>query len=235
MPSKALIIEDEPDIAKLVSLHLRDIGLEAEQCFDGLSGLHLAVREPWALIVLDLQLPGLDGIEVCRRLRARQVFAPVLMLTARNSEHERACGLDAGADDYLTKPFGIVELVARIKALLRRADRFSETGSVSRMLRSGDIELDLDKHIAVRAGEALALTAREFDLLVHLAMHPGHVFSRSQLLDQVWGSTHDTYEHAVSSHINRLRAKLEPDPQTPRYLTTVWGVGYRLETSPRAA
>jgi DNA-binding response OmpR family regulator len=233
MSSKALVIEDEPDIAALVGLHLADLGLAITQCRDGASGLRLALRESWSLIILDLHLPGLDGLDVCRRLRAQRILTPLLMLTARNSEAERACGLDAGADDYLSKPFGIIELSARVKALLRRAHRFSDDGCVSRILRSGDIELDLDRHVALRAGELLPLTAREFDLLAHLAQHPGRVFSRAQLLDDVWGSTHDTYEHAVSSHINRLRAKIEPDPQTPRYLTTVWGVGYRLETSPR--
>jgi DNA-binding response OmpR family regulator len=235
MPSKALIIEDEPDIARLVSLHLGDLGLETRQCLDGATGLRLALRESWSLIVLDLQLPGLNGLDLCRHLRAQGVFTPLLMLTARSSETQRACGLDAGADDYLSKPFGIVELTARVRALLRRSQRFSDTGAITRVLRCGDIELDLDRHVALRAGEALPLTAREFDLLAHLAQHPGCVFSRAQLLDQVWGSTHDSYEHAVSSHINRLRAKLEPDPQSPRYLTTVWGVGYRLETAPRAS
>jgi DNA-binding response OmpR family regulator len=230
MEQNALVIDDERDIGALVSLHLRDLGLHTEQCFDGVNGLQRALHEPWSLIVLDLSLPHLDGIEVCRRLRAHRIFTPLLMLTARDSENERAHGLDVGADDYLAKPFGIVELLARTKALLRRAHQFNSETATRRVF-IGDIEVDLENRIALRAGEPLPLTAREFDLLAHFARHPGRVFTRAQLLDQVWASTHDAYEHAVSSHINRLRAKIEPDPQAPRHLTTVWGVGYRLETA----
>jgi two-component system, OmpR family, response regulator len=229
MEHKALIIEDERDIAALVALHLRDLGLDAHMCTDGATGLQRALHETWSIIVLDLSLPQMDGIEVCHRLRDGGIFAPLLMLTARGSEHERAHGLNVGADDYLAKPFGVVELIARVKALLRRAQGFVESKSgTARKLRAGAIELDLERRIALRSGTPLVLTAREFDLLAHFAVHPGRVFSRAQLLDQVWGSTHDAYEHAVSSHINRLRAKLEPNPQAPRYLITVWGVGYRL-------
>jgi len=227
---KALVIEDERDISALVSLHLRDIGLYVRQCFDGASGLRSALQEHWALIVLDLSLPELDGINVCRQVRERAIYTPLLMLTARGSEHERAAGLDAGADDYLSKPFGVLELIARSKALMRRAQVFSSaTPLQSSSARIGDIDLNFDNRTARKSGLPLDLTAREFDLLKHFALHPGRVFNRAQLLDHVWGSTHDAYEHAVSSHINRLRAKIESEPENPRYLVTVWGVGYRLE------
>jgi DNA-binding response OmpR family regulator len=227
---KALVIEDERDINSLVALHLRDLGLQVAQCFDGTSGLDRATHNRWALIVLDLSLPELDGIDVCRRLRGRHIYTPLLMLTARGSEHERAAGLDAGADDYLAKPFGVLEFIARAKALLRRARLFSGESQIAlRILRVGDIEIDLEKRTVFKDWKPVDLTAREFDLLSHFATHSGRVFSRAQLLDQVWGSTHDAFEHAVSSHINRLRAKIEPDPENPRYLVTVWGTGYRLD------
>jgi len=225
----ALVIEDERDLNTLVGIHLSELGLAPQQCYDGASGLKRALHETWALIVLDLSLPGLDGIDVCRKLRAHDINTPLLMLTARDSENELARGLDAGADDYLTKPFGAVELAARAKALLRRARQASAGNTVRRV--AGDVEIDLERRTARRNETSLALTAREFDLLVHFALHPGRVFSRAQLLDQVWGSTHDAYEHAVSSHINRLRAKIEPDPSQPQFLVTVWGVGYRLDGS----
>ena len=225
----ALVIEDERDLGALVGLHLSELGLASQHCFDGASGLKRALHEQWALIVLDLSLPGLDGIDVCRRLRERDTVTPLLMLTARDSESELAQGLDAGADDYLTKPFGAVELTARAKALLRRARHAAADGF--RKIVADNVEMDFVQRTAQRDGAPLPLTAREFDLLAHFALHPGRVFTRAQLLDQVWGSTHDAYEHAVSSHINRLRAKIERDPRHPRYLITVWGIGYRLEHS----
>lgn len=233
MKLKALIIEDEPDIGALVSLHLRDLGLDVRHCCNGVSGLHHAMHDQWALIVLDLSLPELDGMTICRRLRQQRIYSPLLMLTARGDERERAAGLDAGADDYLAKPFGVTELVARARALLRRAQLFNDrTLPSARSIQIGDIELDLERRIAFRNGAPIELTAREFDLLRHFALHPGRAFNRAQLLDQVWGCTHDAYEHAVSSHINRLRAKIEPNPDRPQYLVTVWGVGYRLEAAP---
>jgi DNA-binding response OmpR family regulator len=199
--------------------------------------LDRACCKPWTLIVLDLSLPQLDGVELCRRLRARRIFTPLLMLTARGSESERATGLDAGADDYLTKPFGILEFIARVKALLRRAQQFGvatdHSAKASRRLFAGDLALDINVRAAWRAGAEVPLTAREFDLLQHFATHPGRVFTRAQLLDRVWGSNSEAYEHAVSSHINRLRAKIEVDPQRPRHLVTVWGVGYRFDAIPR--
>ena len=229
MDRRVLVIEDEQDIAALVGLHLRDLDLEVVTCADGQQGLDYALSERWDLVVLDLSLPGIDGLEICRRVRLSGEYIPILMLTARSSEIDRVLGLETGADDYVTKPFGIVEFTARAKAILRRVQHLrSARIDGSERLRVGDLEIDLDDRQVRRAGRTVDLTAREFDLLTHLARNPGKVFSRAQLLDQVWSMTHDAYEHTVSSHINRLRAKLEPDPANPRYLVTVWGVGYRL-------
>jgi DNA-binding response OmpR family regulator len=224
---RALVIEDELDLAELVALHLRDLNLQVTICRDGQAGLERALCATWRLVVLDLSLPGVDGIEICRRLRSAAHHTPILIISARGSEHERVIGLDSGADDYLSKPFGVLELIARVRAVLRRvaSSPFPETGQPD-LIRCGELEIDLERRQARRAGLKLDLTAREFDLLAHLARNPGKVFSRAQLLDQVWGLTRDAYEHTVSSHINRLRSKLEPDPAEPRYLLTSWGVGY---------
>jgi DNA-binding response OmpR family regulator len=229
MDRRVLVIEDEQDIAALVGLHLKDLDLEVVTCGDGRDGLDQALSERWDLVVLDLSLPGIDGLEICRRVRLSGEYTPILMLTARSSEMDRVLGLETGADDYVTKPFGIVEFTARAKAILRRVHHLrSARLNDGNGLTVGDLEIDLDDRQVRRAGSTIDLTAREFDLLSHFARNPGKVFSRAQLLDQVWGMTHDAYEHTVSSHINRLRAKLEPDPANPRYLVTVWGVGYRL-------
>jgi DNA-binding response OmpR family regulator len=230
MSRDVLLIEDDTDLAALVRLHLQDLGCAVTTTTDGNTGLEAAVeRGPWSLVVLDLGLPHVDGLEICRRLRLSGSYTPILMLTARAAEHHRVLGLETGADDYLTKPFSVVEFGARVKAILRRAERLSGSApSTQRILRMGDLQIDLDQRLARRAGLALELTAKEFDLLAHLMRQPGRVFSRAQLLDQVWGTTHDAFEHTVNSHINRLRSKLEPDPTSPRYIVTVWGVGYRF-------
>lgn len=229
MSRDVLLIEDDTDLAALVGLHLQDLGCAVTTVADGAAGLAAAVERPWSLVVLDLGLPRVDGLEICRRLRLSGSYTPILMLTARAGEQHRVLGLETGADDYLTKPFSVVEFGARVKAILRRAERLSGPGaSRQRSLRMGDLQIDLDQRLARRAGLPLELTAKEFDLLAHLMRHPGRVFSRARLLDQVWGTTHDAFEHTVNSHINRLRSKIEPDPATPRYIVTVWGVGYRF-------
>jgi len=227
---RVLVIEDEHDIARLLAMHLEDLGCQVDTSCDGRSGLARALDgTAWSLIVLDLRLPGLDGLEICRRVRSSTTYTPILMLTARASELDRVLGLETGADDYLAKPFSIVEFAARVKAILRRVEQLArQSPSQLRSLRAGDLEIDLDRRIAKREGQVLDLTAKEFDLLVHLMQHPSRVFTRAHLLDQVWGTTHDTFEHTVNSHINRLRAKLEPHPTRPRYIVTVWGVGYRF-------
>lgn len=226
---RILVVEDDRDIADLVGLHLRDLGLEVDQALDGRSGLDKALDNSYDLIVLDLMLPGLDGLEICKRLRAQPGYVPVLMLTARSSELDRVLGLEIGADDYLTKPFSIRELQARVKALLRRVEAIASPEQVNQgMVRSGDLEIDLDKRSARLEGKPLNLTAKEFDLLVQFARHPGRVYTRNQLLEMVWGGSFDGYEHTVNSHINRLRTKVEADPANPRYILTVWGVGYKF-------
>lgn len=232
MPRNVLVIEDDHDIAELVRLHLRDLGLEVVVCADGVAGLERALGRSWDLLVLDLRLPGIDGLEICRRVRLAGRYVPVLMLTARSTEMDRVLGLETGADDYLTKPFSVIEFIARVKAILRRVQQLA-AGSTSslRVLRIGEIAIDIDQRTVERGGKPVELTAREFDLLAHFARHPGRVFTRAQLLDQVWGFRHEAYEHTVSSHINRLRAKIEPSPTAPRYLLTIWGVGYRFASS----
>ena len=174
-------------------------------------------------------LPGLDGLEVCKGLRAEPGYVPILMLTAKSSELDRVLGLEVGADDYLTKPFSIPELLARIKALLRRVDAL-QTRAVQQndALKFNTLTIDNDKRQVFVGPREVSLTAREFDLLLHFAHHPGRVYTRTQLLDQVWGYTHESYEHTVNSHINRLRAKIEADPAQPEHILTVWGVGYKF-------
>ena len=225
-----LLIEDDPDIGRLLTLHLEDLGCSVFVCDDGERGLARALDgTAWSLLVLDLNLPRIDGLEICRRLRLGAYYAPILMVTARATELDLIRGLETGADDYLVKPFSVVEFAARVKAILRRVEQLARRAPVQlRTIHFADLAVDLDRREALRAGTALDLTAKEFDLLAFLMQHPARVFSRAQLLDQVWGSTHETFEHTVNSHINRLRAKVEPDPARPRYIETVWGVGYRF-------
>ncbi len=235
MTRKVLIIEDDRDIAALVKMHLTDIDCQCDIANDGTKGLAIyqsAVQsEPFDLVVLDLMLPGMDGLEICRAIRRDENYVPVLMLTAKSTELDRVLGLEIGADDYLTKPFSIPELQARIKALFRRVEALSNAASAppqQRIITHGDLRLDLDRHQLFIEDQPVDLTAREFELIHHFASHPDHVYSRAQLLDQVWGYNHDGYEHTVNTHINRLRAKIEKDPANPRYIQTVWGVGYKF-------
>lgn len=230
MARKILVIEDEKDIAHLVELHLRDLGCDVTLAHDGRVGLDLALAQQFDLIVLDLMVPGLDGLEVCRSLRARPAYIPILMLTAKSTELDRVLGLEVGADDYLTKPFSIRELIARVKALFRRVDALAaqNAGDKQQVLHVGDLVIDVDRRKVTLRGKPVELTAKEFALLLQFARHPGKVYTRSQLLDQVWNYSHDGYEHTVNSHINRLRAKIEHDPAHPDYILTVWGVGYKF-------
>jgi two-component system OmpR family response regulator len=228
-----LVIEDNPDIAKLVSLHLQDIGATVQIAHNGNEGYQIANDNHFNLVVLDLMLPGIDGIEICKRLRAKADYTPILMLTAKGTELDRILGLEIGADDYLTKPFSVRELMARVKAIFRRVDSLkSETAppeqTDNNTIHAVDLIIDLNKHQVTLDSHHVDLTAKEFDLLVHFAKRPGQVFTRNQLLDSVWGYGHDGYEHTVNSHINRLRAKIEKDPGNPHYILTVWGVGYKF-------
>ena len=228
-PRKILVVEDDPDISSLVELHLTDAGNEVELSGDGKAGLERALGQPFDLVILDIMLPGIDGLEICRRLRTEKPELPILMLTARTTELDRVLGLEMGADDYLTKPFSVRELVARVKAIFRRMEVF-DTQPQPAKLALGPVEIDADSRRVLIEGEPVELTAREFDLLAFFARHPGRVFTRGQLLDKVWGYTHEGYEHTVNTHINRLRGKLEADPSHPRFILTVWGVGYRFPT-----
>ena len=231
MRQTILLAEDQADIRDLIALNLRNAGYEVSAVGDGTAALARQTEAPADLLILDLMMPGLDGLEVCKALRARQSSAPILMLTARSTELDRVLGLELGADDYLTKPFSLAELMARVKALLRRAEllrQVQDRGAAETTLRRGELEINVPRRQVRLRGATIDCTAREFDLLLHFAQHPGHVFSRSQLLGAVWGYTHDGYEHTVTTHINRLRAKLEVDPMRPELILTVRGAGYKL-------
>lgn len=236
MSRRVLIVEDDRDIAELVRMHLSDLPCEVQIAYDGAVALAEAQAHQFDLILLDIMLPGMNGIDVCRQLRARNIHTPIIMLTSKSTEIDRVLGLEMGADDYLTKPFSIPELVARVKAIFRRIDNLSATGAqpALQVINAGRLSIDGEKRNVKLGGKAIELTAKEFDLLVHFARHPGRVYSRSELLDHVWGYTHSGYEHTVNSHINRLRAKIERDPNKPEFVQTVWGVGYKFtEVPPR--
>lgn len=237
MAHQILVAEDQADIRDLIVLNLQQAGYAVTAVPDGRAALDSQHERASDLLILDLMMPLLDGLEVCKALRARGRATPILMLTAKSTELDRVLGLELGADDYLTKPFSMAELLARVKALLRRAELLraaaAATPATSQALRNGEIEiLPVRREVRV-AGQGLDFTALEFDLLVHFARHPGQVFSRAQLLDAVWGYSHEGYEHTVTTHINRLRAKLEQDPMSPRVILTVRGAGYKMRDAPR--
>ena len=229
---RILVAEDQTDIRDLLVLNLQSAGYEVTSAPDGLAAMASETARNNDLLILDLMMPGLDGLELCKALRARGCITPILMLTAKSTELDRVLGLELGADDYLTKPFSLAELLARVKALLRRSELLrvaqihGQTQGAS--LRNGELEIMPVKRQVTVAGRLLDFTALEFDLLLHFAQHPGHVFSRSQLLNAVWGYTHEGYEHTVTTHINRLRAKLEFDPLRPELILTVRGAGYKM-------
>ena len=226
---RILVIEDNDDLRRLLTLHLTELGHQVRQAADGLTGLDLAMTTAPELIVLDLKLPGMDGLEVCRRVRQTRDYIPILMLTSRSSETDRVVGLEMGADDYLTKPFSVQEFLARVKAMFRRGDALKgPREEPPEVLEFGEIRIERAKRRVTLNGEPVALTVKEFDLLALFAREPGRVYTREDLLDNVWGQGYHGYEHTVNTHINRLRGKIERDPAHPRYLQTVWGVGYRL-------
>jgi DNA-binding response OmpR family regulator len=229
MEHRILVVEDQKDIADLIAMHVRDLGHRVDCVHDGNAGLKAAQSGDYSMVVLDVMLPGRDGLDVVKTLRMERNATPVLMLTARSTEIDRVLGLELGADDYLTKPFSIPELQARVKAMLRRRDMALQPQEASsERIAAGELVIDCASRDVKLAGRSLPLTSKEFDLLAHLARHPGRVFTRVQLLDAVWGTTYEGYEHNVNTHINRLRAKLEADPANPRYVLTVRGVGYRF-------
>ncbi|MEU8071195.1 response regulator transcription factor [Micromonospora sp. NPDC049151] len=221
-----LVVDDDRTVSDVVRRYLEQDGCRVRLSFDGPDALVAAEEEPPDLVVLDLMMPGLDGIEVCRRLRRRLPGLPVVMLTALGDEADRVAGLEAGADDYVTKPFSPRELVLRIRSVLRRAA--PQDRGPSGVLRDGDLTADTDRRVAERAGQPLALTVREFDLLAFLLANPGRAWSRAELLDRVWGWRFGD-QSTVTVHVRRLREKIEERAAQPRRIVTVWGVGYRYE------
>jgi DNA-binding response OmpR family regulator len=236
MPYHLLVAEDQDDIRELITLNLRNSGYQVTSVADGLAAMAAQAGQVFDMLILDLMMPGMDGLEVCKALRAKGRSTPILMLTAKSTELDRVLGLELGADDYLTKPFSLAELMARVKALLRRAELLVAAQSAAQAqpasLRNGALEIWPTKRQVRQDGVLLDFTALEFDLLLHFAQHPGHVYSRGQLLTAVWGYSHDGYEHTVTTHINRLRAKLEHDPLRPELILTVRGAGYKMREAP---
>jgi len=231
---RVLVVEDDPDIGRLITLQLAELDCDSRLVDDGVTGLAEAEAGGYDLVILDLMLPRLDGLQICRRLRAAELHTSILMLTAKSSELDRVLGLELGADDYLTKPFSMLELAARVKGVFRRAEHLAAvkaaaaTAPAAARIEAGELSIDVERHQARVAGRPVELTAKEFELLVYFARSPGRVFTRTQLLDQVWGYSHSGYEHTVNSHINRLRSKIERDPANPDFIQTVWGVGYKF-------
>ncbi len=231
MHERILLVEDDTAIAQALRLHLEQAGYRLQHEADG-ARAHELLRQPqppWDLVLLDLMLPGADGWDLCRLLRQQQPAVPVIMLSARSAEAHRVLGLELGADDYLAKPFSMLELLARVRALFRRLEAM-RLPAASPTITFGRYRLDVaERRLADDQGATVALTQRELELLVFLARRPSRAFGRDELLRRVWGPGFDGYEHTVNSHINRLRAKIEADPRAPRHIVTVWGVGYRFE------
>jgi two-component system, OmpR family, alkaline phosphatase synthesis response regulator PhoP len=226
---QVLVIEDDREIVNLIEIHLLDLDCQVSKAYDGLDGLRQAVEATPDLIILDIALPKMDGMEVCRKIRA-QLNTPIIMLTAKTEEIDRVLGLEMGADDYMTKPFSIREFLARVKAIFRRAHMIREslhTENESQIAFNG-LTIDIEKRKVLIYDKRIELSPKEFELLALMASHPGKCYSRTDLLRLIWGYDFEGYEHTVNSHINRLRAKIEPDMNKPRYIITAWGVGYKF-------
>ncbi|WP_271711605.1 response regulator transcription factor [Marinigracilibium pacificum] len=226
---KVLVIEDDPEIVNLLEIHLKDLDCEVIKAYDGNSGVEKAFSKDPDLIILDLSLPEKDGLNVCREVRAKQ-STPIIMLTAKSEEIDRVLGLEMGADDYITKPFSIREFIARVKAIFRRTKMIEESISSTeeKTLNFDELTIDIDKRKVIVRNDKVELSPKEFELLTLMASHPGRSYSRSDLLKLIWGYDFDGYEHTVNSHINRLRAKIEPDMNNPKYIKTTWGIGYKF-------
>ncbi len=228
MHKRILVIEDNEDIAELIRLNLYDLGHKLQVCHNGDTGWSYYQKNHYDLVILDIMLPGLDGLDICKRIRGESKdYTPILMLTSKSTELDRVLGLELGADDYLTKPFSLLEFIARVKALLRRSDALTHT-SKEPILEYKSLTIDPGSREVRRDNCVLELTAKEFDLLYYFARHPGQVFNRAQLLDRIWGYSHGGYEHTVNTHMNRLRNKIEADPKKPVMIKTIWGVGYQF-------
>lgn len=223
-----LVVEDDREISDLLKIHLTDQGFHVTKTFNGYQALQMTHTGEFDMILLDIMLPGLDGMEVCRELRKHKINIPIMMLTSKSDEIDKVLGLELGADDYITKPFSIRELISRVKALFRRMDNYNALGEQSEIFQYGDLKIDGVNHKVLLNGKRVELTPKEFNLLFLMARHPGRTYSRENLLDQVWGYQFSGYEHTVNSHINRLRNKIEKDISNPRYILTTWGLGYRF-------
>ena len=229
MQKKALVVEDDQDIAHLVRVNLRDIHCEADLVYNGIDGLYHAVNDRYDVIILDIMLPSMDGIEVCRRIREEKVTTPIIMLTSKSEEIDKVLALNLGADDYMIKPFSVRELMARVKAHMRRSALSQDVSAAQPdVYQYGGLTLDTVKHKVLLGEKAIELTAKEFDLLKLFMQHVGKTFTREELLSTVWGYSYSGYEHTVNSHINRLRLKIEQNPANPAFILTVWGVGYKF-------
>jgi two-component system alkaline phosphatase synthesis response regulator PhoP len=228
--SKILIIEDDRDIADLIAIHMDDNGHASTKVHDGKEGLVKALEGQHDLIILDLKLPGMDGLEICHKLRMEKVDTPIIMLTSKSEEIDKVLGLEIGADDYMTKPFSLRELVARVKTVLRRGGS-AEAGAAreEEIIERENFYLDVSKRVVKSYNRQRELSPKEFDMLVLLARNPGKTYSRSDLLSQVWGVDFEGFEHTVNSHINRLRSKIEKNMNEPEFILTTWGVGYKFK------
>lgn len=225
---KVCIIEDDQDIVNLLQLHLEDLNCQVHYELNGKKGYELVEKKAFDLIILDLMLPDMDGLEICRRIRAQKDYTPILMITAKAEEIDRVLGLETGADDYLTKPFSVREFISRVKAIFRRVDMIKEKYEEAKEneISFKDLVIDIDKRKVTKSGERISLTPKEFDLLILMAQNPGRIYSRENLLQLIWGYEFSGYEHTVNSHVSRLRTKIESDLNKPEYILTDWGVGY---------
>ena len=228
---KVLIVEDDLEIVRLLEIHLKDLGCEVLTATQGDTGLEKAINENPDLIILDVMLPEMDGIEICQKVRAKNITTPIMMLTARSEEIDKVLGLEVGADDYLTKPFSVREFIARVKAIFRRQKMdVVETAQEEnpKLMQFDVLSIDIDLRKVLLDGKKVELSPKEFELLVLLSSNPGKSYDRSKLLNMIWGYDFKGYEHTVNSHINRLGSKIEPDMSNPKFILTTWGVGYKF-------
>lgn len=226
---KVLIIEDDKDISELISIHISDMDFEVDKAFDGKVGLLKALNNTYKFILLDIRLPFVDGFEICKKVRQEKINTPILMLTSKSEEIDKVLGLEIGADDYITKPFSVRELIARVKAVLRRVEISKQPKEEKdQKIKNGELFIDVGMRIVEIEKKRIELSPKEFDLLVLLASNPGKTFTRMSLLNQVWGYEFEGFEHTVNSHINRLRTKIESNLNQPEYILTTWGVGYKF-------
>ena len=228
---RVTVVEDDPEICELLNIHLKDLDCEVKTFQDGKAGYENILENETDLIILDIKLPNMDGIEICQKVRAHEISTPIIMLTARSEEIDRVLGLEVGADDYMTKPFSIREFIARVKAMFRRAKIMEEHLTKvqdPQLLQFGALTINVELRKVMIDTEKIELSPKEFDLLTLMATNPGKSYNRSRLLSLIWGYDFEGYEHTVNSHINRLRAKIEPDMDNPHYIITTWGVGYKF-------